>query len=686
MIARSATAARTLAFLATMCSVAAVARLSGDVVLLVVGIAGLAGGNIYMSRTGYSASRLRTAVLFLMLVALLAYLGRDSLFSWTSDRLLLARVLVYGLIVTSFDLRTRRHVLGSLVVSGLLLVFLSEMSFGLWYPALVGAFVLLALGAATAGHGEEEASRAEVVGSGTWRTVASTWVLFAPVLALLTLAVFMLVPRVSLSSPVQASWLPSHIDLTREGPNQRPGRPSSDVSPGILGSLQLGGSRDRQYVALGYAGAEPSTTVMHVRSRVASYWRGSVLDQYDGRGWLPASVKLRLVDEGRGEFVFPDSNLGTSGHSLYSQSYYLDVDQPNAVFTGYNPGRVFLPQLSQGYLDRGTAYRAISPLPRLTPDLLRLDVADSTDSANLVLPPIIERTAALTESIVQGAPTDYDKAVRLEQYLLGSFNYDLGVEPLPQGRDAVDTFLFEQRAGYCAHFATAMAVMARHVGLPARVAIGYAPGVFDPMTGTYAVRAGDAHAWVEIKFHRSGWVAFDPTPRPDVTLGSERGWVSLGLMDFMGGGFGGTVSTLAGGWSLAWLPFQQLWIWLVALSVVVIGGALVLLAVSRRGGGRGVETFGYTTMEGELRQEVLVTYHRMLRLLARKGLMTKKATQTPWEYTRRVLLHIDGGQEAVEWLTQAATTAAYDPRPVSPTMATEAQERLADLRRTVTVS
>ncbi len=92
------------------------------------------------------------------------------------------------------------------------------------------------------------------------------------------------------------------------------------------------------------------------------------------------------------------------------------------------------------------------------------------------------------------------------------------------GRDVVDFFLFDMKKGYCDHFASAMAVMARSVKVPARVAVGYASGTLDGLLGEYVVRDEDAHAWVEVYFPGYGWVEFEPTPnqgRFDRWLGSE---------------------------------------------------------------------------------------------------------------------------------------------------------------------
>ncbi|HEY3190526.1 MAG TPA: transglutaminase-like domain-containing protein, partial [Solirubrobacteraceae bacterium] len=77
--------------------------------------------------------------------------------------------------------------------------------------------------------------------------------------------------------------------------------------------------------------------------------------------------------------------------------------------------------------------------------------------------------------------------------------------------DAVDQFLFVDRRGFCEQIATSLVVMLRSLGVPARLAVGYAPGHRNPFTGMWEVRADDAHAWAEVWFPGVGWQAFDPT-------------------------------------------------------------------------------------------------------------------------------------------------------------------------------
>jgi hypothetical protein len=104
------------------------------------------------------------------------------------------------------------------------------------------------------------------------------------------------------------------------------------------------------------------------------------------------------------------------------------------------------------------------------------------------------------------------------------FTYSLDV-PALRGDDALQRFVLEDRVGYCEYFATAMAVMLRASGIPARVAVGFLPGAVtlaaDPEAGRdlteFTVSTEDAHAWVEVLFPGYGWVTFEPTPRSDQT-------------------------------------------------------------------------------------------------------------------------------------------------------------------------
>ncbi|MBD2871215.1 transglutaminase domain-containing protein, partial [Paenibacillus sp. IB182493] len=134
------------------------------------------------------------------------------------------------------------------------------------------------------------------------------------------------------------------------------------------------------------------------------------------------------------------------------------------------------------------------------------------------------RVSALASEVAGGGVTNrYDQVKAIEQFLKRSYAYTLEDSAVPpKGSDFVDYFLFEQRQGYCVHFSSAMVVLLRTQGIPARWVKGFTPGtpVGEPAGASdggaklvdYAVRGSDAHAWVEVYFPGAGWVPFDPTP------------------------------------------------------------------------------------------------------------------------------------------------------------------------------
>jgi protein-glutamine gamma-glutamyltransferase len=109
--------------------------------------------------------------------------------------------------------------------------------------------------------------------------------------------------------------------------------------------------------------------------------------------------------------------------------------------------------------------------------------------------------------------TELERARAVERHLRRDYSYTLEL-PSREIPDPLAHFLFERRKGHCEYFASAMTVMLRTVGIPARLATGFQSGVYNSMTGLWLVRASDAHTWVEAWIPGHGWSTFDPTP-PD---------------------------------------------------------------------------------------------------------------------------------------------------------------------------
>lgn len=175
----------------------------------------------------------------------------------------------------------------------------------------------------------------------------------------------------------------------------------------------------------------------------------------------------------------------------------------------------------RGDLQDGQPYTAIGLQSVATPDELRAAGTEwpaEVRDRYLALPPsVTERTTTLAAQVVADADatTEWDAAWAIQQYLRETYPYELNGPSAPDGQDAVDYFLFDRQAGRCTHFASAMAVMVRSLGYPARVVAGFAPGTWDESYGGYVSRASDAHTWVEVYFPGYGWIPFEPTPSQD---------------------------------------------------------------------------------------------------------------------------------------------------------------------------
>ena len=164
--------------------------------------------------------------------------------------------------------------------------------------------------------------------------------------------------------------------------------------------------------------------------------------------------------------------------------------------------------------EAGWQQRALLPAPSVG-ELRAAAGPPGVDRQYLNTTGVDERVAEITREVVVDRATAFDRAMALQDHFTGAgspFRYSLQTEP-GSGDDALVEFLTTGRAGYCEQFASAMAVMLRTIGIPARVAVGFTAGT---VTGEVrSIGTGDAHAWVEAWFPGIGWTTFDPTPLSD---------------------------------------------------------------------------------------------------------------------------------------------------------------------------
>ena len=134
----------------------------------------------------------------------------------------------------------------------------------------------------------------------------------------------------------------------------------------------------------------------------------------------------------------------------------------------------------------------------------------------LQLPPTItDRTRQLAAELAAGTSNVFDTAKAVESYARTTIAYNEEIDPPPADQDVVDYVLFDRQEGYCEYYASAMAILLRVQGIPARVVGGYYPAPFDPAEGGYLYREKNAHLWVEVFFPGYGWIPFEPTANRD---------------------------------------------------------------------------------------------------------------------------------------------------------------------------
>ena len=248
-------------------------------------------------------------------------------------------------------------------------------------------------------------------------------------------------------------------------------------------------------------GATPDTNQL--------YWRGPVLWHFDGKHWLQrrGDVYRRGVPfEYRKDSVVQYELTPVKKTLKWLTVLDIPLQVPREARIGA-AWQVAMPESLNGVT--ANRFQISSTLDYRTPDF-KLPQADRQDA--LQLPPdlTIPQTQGLAQRLLQenggtarGFAAGFLKRLREEEYY-----YSL--EP-PPGAGNPETFLFRDRIGFCEHYASAMVLAARSVGIPARVVIGYQGGERNPLTGDWVVREESAHAWTELWLDGEGWVRFDPT-------------------------------------------------------------------------------------------------------------------------------------------------------------------------------
>lgn len=318
---------------------------------------------------------------------------------------------------------------------------------------------------------------------------------------------------------------------------------------GTQGSILAGFSQE---VRLGGIGEiqQSSAVVMHVQVLYGKMpndvkWRGMSLANFDGQRWWNGpeqnierglnNAPLDLVQlEPRAFYsaAAPRPGVSTFGYRVVMEPLGLDLFFLAPVPTKLNGDYHIIKMMPDGSVynardittGSGTltaenaqaigVYTAEAdtrdPEPLVRNSSSR-DYPPRISSLYLQLPHVDPRIPALAREATASAGSNYARARALESYLKTHFGYTLQL-PGVRVPDPLAYFLFQRKKGHCEYFASAMTVMLRTLGIPARVVNGFRGGEYNDLTGSYIVREKDAHSWVEAYFPEFGWVSFDPTP------------------------------------------------------------------------------------------------------------------------------------------------------------------------------
>ncbi len=581
----------------------------------------------------------------------------------------------------AFDVPARRDLLFSLLSSVILMAVAAAFSIHVTYLLYLAAYAAAAVQALVhnAWQGAREAARlpaappAGVLG----RSVALAGNHLLVLVLLAAGVVFLVTPRfeglrvTTLPFSPKISWLDVFT-----------GRLVNPAYPSDGG--QSDGGAPLQWNPRGYFGFSPTvdlrlrgrlddTVVMRVRATREFNWRALVFDTYTGSGWKISDARVQELDG-----TFPPITIVHQGDEVLSyaarplqvvQTFYIDQEQPNVVFAAPLAERLYVPS-SKVYLDRygsarltntlkpGMVYSVVSRA--LVPDPQRLrsapgEMPEFIRARYLRLPVLPARVHELARRLTAGQPTLYDRAMAINHYLWTHYQYDLTIPPQPRPGDAVDYFLFEGRRGYCEQFASAMIVLLRAAGIPARLVTGYTPGTLNPVTGLLEVRNSDAHAWVEVFFPGVGWVEFEPTPGFAETsaLGQpvQRRWAWQDVLVVLSPRLRRLVEGSPGLWRVLNAATRQAGVWSVLLAVVALGtfGTRRVIAL------RGAPSVP-PTPAGVLAD----LYREMCALLARRGIR-RRPDETVEEFRRRIHASaaLGGAVPAVDAISSLVGAAAY---------------------------
>ena len=411
------------------------------------------------------------------------------------------------------------------------------------------------------------------------------------------------------------------------------------------------------------------------------YWQAVAYDSYSDGGWRVAESEteelIHYPDDGPLNIPFSLSrtvitqtvtNYLPNSSFLYAAPEVMSTDRQMLVDGTYDQeGRTLITALrSRFILRQGDQYQVASSVSIADATSLRQATTvypQWVQDRYLQLPDTITpQTIDLAEELTAGLTNPYDKAVAVRDYLRANIDYNDQINAAPEGVDPVHYTLFDLQEAYCTYYASAMAVMLRSQGIPARLISGYALGEYDEPSQSYRVRAVNAHTWVEVYFPSFGWIHFEPTQtipvaeRPTTGSGDLTSVVDEALApepesllppedltDFeRAGGLLDNPQDLTANQGLGGFAW-----WEIAIGVTLLALAGLTLLVAGRYNSR---------VEGDIDRSYL-----RLGDWSRWLGVPWRATQTPYEQADSLVAYVPDGQKPVRNLTRQYVLQRFSP-------------------------
>ncbi len=643
-----------------------------------------------------------------------AFVGFAAHGVWVSDDPLLASVnfLVVLMVNKLLTLKQRKDFLQLYALSFLELLAAAALTVDLWYAVVFICYLLAAIWTLLLFHLRNEAEEVRaftqtpagtpgstsgvISGQFFWTTNAIAVTTFC-----LTLTIFFITPRTGIG-----------FFQKQRGEVIRTSGFSEKVDLGVIGAIKLDQSVVMRVEVPGLQGPLENKL----------YFRGAAYDWYDGRSWTNSlALRRALPRTSESFFHLAAPRPGTEGlrqeiliealdtQALFGVPLTYAVQTAVPVVYADSMGNLSLPYPPATRFQ----YTVLSEPDRLLEEDRKAGpflYPDGITQRYLQLPAVASRIRQLTREVTLRARTPYERVTAVQRHLQGNYRYSLEITDPLEGNPLED-FLFVRKSGYCEHYAAAMVVMLRTLGIPARLATGYLKGDWNDFGKYYTVRQRDAHAWVEVYFPRSGWVTFDPTPSEGAVVPDQVLWTQVTRMldsvrlkwdrFFIQYSFRDQMAVARSvrdqgerlrGEAEGMMASLQVWVRTLRVRVaaslraadqVLIGGAILVGALLAWSLWRWLRTRAVANSERHAvltprQAAVAAMYRRMLRELAVRGLY-KTPWMTPHEFVDQVRLRRRSAAPMVEPITELYCRVRFGQAPLPSEEVQHAETLLQDL-------